>query len=118
MCEHEAFKCQANIGRLSTEEGGPITHFCADITVECVQCGEKFEFIGLKRGVSCYEPTVNFDQTCLHAPVMPKGMKPPAGLPCFFVERVKPPTVLEYEAKVRELLSSIIIPPAEPDITH
>lgn len=80
MCEHMNFKAEVNVGRLSQEEGGPITHYCADIIVSCVECNQPFEFIGLPIGASGYHPTVSFDGTQLRAPIMPLGLKPPEGL--------------------------------------
>ena len=50
MCEHEEFECHSAIGRLSREDGGPITLYCADIKVNCRQCGKPFEFVGLPLG--------------------------------------------------------------------
>jgi hypothetical protein len=70
-CAHENFKCQANIGRLSEGEGGPITGYCAGITVHCVDCGLPFRFIGLAAGNHYAEPRVSIDGTELRAPLEP-----------------------------------------------
>jgi hypothetical protein len=85
LCQHEDFECHAAIGRLSLVDGGPITHYCADIKVNCRQCGKPFEFVGLPLGTSAYRPAVSMDGLELHAPLMPEGMQPPEGLVGFSV---------------------------------
>lgn len=80
MCEHENFECQARIGRLSTVEGGPITHYCANVTIKCTQCDDVFEFIGMPIGSSAYRPTCNMEGTEARFPITPKGQRPPEGL--------------------------------------
>jgi hypothetical protein len=84
-CPHMNFKADVAVGRLSEKDGGPITHYCADITVKCAECGEPFEFIGLPMGHSAYRPTVSIDGLELRQPLMPKGKKPPEGLIGFSV---------------------------------
>jgi hypothetical protein len=84
-CQHQNFECHASAGRLSRKEGGPITHYCADIVIKCAECGEKFDFIGLSLGMSAYRPTVSMDGTELRVPLMPHGMLPPEGLPGYSV---------------------------------
>lgn len=86
MCEHENFVCHADIARLSQVEGGPITHYCVDVTIKCTECGERFEFVGVPMGLSFYHPTVNLDRTELRAPLMPRGRKTPEGLPGYSVQ--------------------------------
>lgn len=84
-CEHNKFNASADIGRLSKEDGGPVTHYCADIKIACAECGKPFEFIGLPLGCSGYRPTVSMDGLELRAPLMPQGMTPPEGLIGFSV---------------------------------
>ncbi len=71
QCEHQAFRCAANIGRLTREEGGPVTGFSAEIKIECAECGVAFRFIGLQAGNSHREPRVSIDGTELRAPIKP-----------------------------------------------
>lgn len=85
-CQHEEFHCDAAVGRLSTVEGGPITHYCAGVTIKCRQCDQRFQFVGLPMGMSAYRPTVSIDGTELRAPLMPQGQRPPAGLPGYGVQ--------------------------------
>lgn len=71
MCEHLNFYVHANVGRLSHDEGGPITGYCADITVKCNDCGLPFRFIGLAAGNHYAEPRVSADGKELRAPLEP-----------------------------------------------
>lgn len=70
-CEHFNFKCSAAIGRLSKVEGGPITGYCADVRVNCAECGLPFRFIGIAAGNNPFEPRVSIDGTELRAPLEP-----------------------------------------------
>lgn len=70
-CQHEAFSCSAKVGRLSHDEGGPVTGYVADITVNCAQCGLPFRFIGMAAGNHHSEPRVSVDGTELRAPIEP-----------------------------------------------
>lgn len=87
-CEHEQFKATVEVGRLSATEGGPVTHYVAEIAVVCASCGEPFEFQGLPVGYSAYQPTVDLGGAKLNAPLMPPGEKPPEGLPSFGVRMI------------------------------
>lgn len=80
ICPHENFLAHTKVGRLSAEEGGEITHFIADIKIQCADCLEYFDFIGLPIGLSAYRPSTSFDGKELHAPIMPTGKRPPDGL--------------------------------------
>lgn len=75
MCEHEEFKCNARIARLSEKEGGPITGYTAEITVHCLQCGLPFRFVGMAAGNHYAEPRVSVDGTELRAPIEPATHK-------------------------------------------
>jgi hypothetical protein len=70
-CAHENFRANVAIGRLSREEGGPITGFTADVTVNCAECGLPFRFIGVAAGSHYSEPRVSIDGTELRAPIEP-----------------------------------------------
>lgn len=84
-CEHENFEARVGVQRLSKDEGGPITHYSAEISIVCTECKQAFEFIGLPIGSSPYRPMVGFDGSELRAPIMPMGQRPPEGLPSFGV---------------------------------
>ena len=79
-CQHEEFEANVKVGRLQQEEGGPVTHYTAEVVIICMQCRVAFEFVGLPMGHSSYEPMTNVDQTELRAPIMPPGETVPLGL--------------------------------------
>lgn|GEM_PF-2088059 len=70
-CAHLRFECRADIGRLSDEDGGPITGYTANIQVKCADCGLAFRFIGLPAGNHFCEPRVSVDGLELRAPLEP-----------------------------------------------
>lgn len=84
-CEHNNFKAHVGVSRLTEVEGGPATHFAAEIRIECADCGQRFEFVGLPLGSSAYKPTVSMDGEELRAPIAALGTKLPKGLPGFSV---------------------------------
>lgn len=80
-CEHENFQATVAIGRLTKEEDGPVTHYSAEITVKCADCGLELEWQGTPIGSSPYHPMVSADLKELRAPMMPPGEQVPLGLP-------------------------------------
>ena len=70
-CEHMNFKASVNVGRLSHDDGGPVTGYTADVRVNCAKCGMAFRFIGLPAGNHFAEPRVSMDGTELRAPIEP-----------------------------------------------
>lgn len=70
-CLHMNFYCHCNVGRLSEEEGGPVTGYHVDVTVKCSDCELLFRFIGLPAGNHYAEPHVSIDGTELRAPIEP-----------------------------------------------
>lgn len=69
-CPHEKFAAQVNVGRM-LDSG----KFMADITINCVDCGSPFRFVGLSAGVDFARPMVSIDDLELHAPIEPEGEK-------------------------------------------
>lgn len=47
-CAHENVAASVRVGRLSHDDGGPITGYVADVTVKCAGCGLPFRFLGLE----------------------------------------------------------------------
>lgn len=70
-CEHMNFHANVSVGRLSKEDGGPVTSFTAGITVKCAECGLAFRFTGVASGNHFFEPRVSIDGTELRAPLEP-----------------------------------------------
>jgi len=85
QCAHIDFHANVAVGRLSREENGPITHYRAEVTVRCADCGQQFEFLGLPVGMSAYRPTISLDGLELRVPITPPGVRPPEGLPGYSV---------------------------------
>ena len=62
--------------RLSENEGGPVTGFRANVKINCSECGQPFEFMGLQPGFSKTEPKVNHDATQAQLPLRPHVEQP------------------------------------------
>ncbi len=74
-CAHENFQANVGVHRLSDEPDGPINRYSADITIKCRDCGEPFQFIGVKAGLSFAEPMVGIDGEELRCPIGPKSLR-------------------------------------------
>lgn len=88
-CPHEDFRADVDVNRLQASDDDPtVVGYSADIEVSCVQCGEKFRWIGLQAGLNCGHPMVSIDGSTLHAPLRPAGADPDfgLGLPGFHVD--------------------------------
>ena len=72
-CEHFNFGAHVKVNRLSKEEGGPITGYTAEITVECVDCGTSFQFLGLPPGYDTQGATVSIDAKQANLALAPEG---------------------------------------------
>lgn len=68
MCEHNNFKTQCNVFKLTDEEGNP-TGMTVDITIACADCFKPLEFIGLPGGINPNYPTVSADGLEARMPV-------------------------------------------------
>ena len=68
MCDHREFKANVAVTRLED-----IGRFMADISIECVECGERFRFIGVQGGILFDQPGVNIDGTELSVPIAPQS---------------------------------------------
>jgi hypothetical protein len=58
MCTHEEFSANVQVARV--EDTG---HFNAEIRIHCVQCGERFCFLGLPTGLDLNGASVSADGT-------------------------------------------------------
>ena len=90
-CPHERFKCDCGVQRITTVKDGPVTHYSAEISLHCTDCGVKFEFVGLPLGSSPYRPTGSMDGLIAYLPMMPEGQKVPDGLPSLSVKMSENP---------------------------
>lgn len=71
ICDHNSFKADVMVARLSNTEGGPIVGYTATVAVKCTGCGLSFRFIGIDAGNHHAEPRVSVDGTELRAPIEP-----------------------------------------------
>jgi hypothetical protein len=89
-CEHLNFRADARIGRIQRDDSDPtIVGFSADLTIHCVDCGHRFEFIGLPMGYSPYRPMCSIDGFEARLPIKPEGVAMPMGLPELAVRMVE-----------------------------
>lgn len=70
-CAHDEFVVLGEVNRLTQVEGGPVTGYSLDLTVSCVQCDERFVFIGAQSGLSPRRPMVSANGQELRAPIRP-----------------------------------------------
>lgn len=69
-CPHMNFAANVAVARI--EDKG---RFCADIRIQCADCGQPFRFICPEAGFSPDRPTVNVDGTELNCPIEPEIVK-------------------------------------------
>jgi hypothetical protein len=62
-CPHETFEANVAVARISDA-----SVWYADLTLRCVECGQKMEFIGFPMGLSPGEPMVDVTGTELRIP--------------------------------------------------
>ena len=70
-CGHADMEATVEVARLTPEEGAPVEGYSAEVRVRCIECGEKFRWIGLEPGMSPARPMCNIDQTVMVAPLRP-----------------------------------------------
>lgn len=75
-CLHMTFAAKVGVGRLSREEGGPVTSYMAEITIHCAECGKKFQFLGLEPGVDLQGARVSIDGLEANIAICPEGARP------------------------------------------
>lgn len=73
MCEHEHFKANVNVNRLT---GKPQMAFTAEVTIECSQCGKKFQFLGLQPGMDTQGARCSLDGLEAVLAICPEGEVP------------------------------------------
>lgn len=94
-CPHENFHAHVDVNRLSSEEGGPITAYSAEVRLRCMDCDEQFRFIGCPAGLLPDRPAVSVDESELRIPIRPASSDPDFGLgiPGFAVRYREGPTL-------------------------
>jgi hypothetical protein len=76
MCEHMNFAARVNVIRMSHEEGGPITGYMSEITINCADCGKPFQFLGLEAGLDTQGARVGVDGLEARIALCPEGARP------------------------------------------
>lgn len=75
-CEHERFQAKVDVNRLTKVEGGPVTGYVAEVTVWCLDCAKKFQFLGLEPGYDTQGARVSLDGLEANLALLPEGVKP------------------------------------------
>lgn len=86
-CEHFNFRANVAVNRVLKNEGDlKPSAFSADITIQCIDCGTPFEFVGdYPCGLLWDQACVNPSKQELRIPIQPKGLALLPGLPGFTV---------------------------------
>ena len=71
MCEHKNFQAFIKVNRIQDGELGPVVGHEADIKIQCVDCQDFFEFVGVPTGLSPIQPMTSPDFTELRCPIIP-----------------------------------------------
>jgi hypothetical protein len=71
MCEHANFQAHVKVNRIQDGELGPVVAHEADIKIQCADCKEFFEFIGVPAGLSPIQPMASIDFTEIRCPIIP-----------------------------------------------
>lgn len=79
-CPHENFTASVEVNRLTASDDDAVIGYSADITVNCIDCGEPFRWTGLQAGLSPQRPMCSIDETVMSAPLRPASADPDFGL--------------------------------------
>lgn len=77
-CEHKNFAARVNVARLTREDTGPVSGFMAEITIQCADCGRRFQFLGLEPGIDLQGARASIDGLEAHIAICPQGTVPSA----------------------------------------
>lgn len=72
MCNHLNFRAEVRVGRIVEDESQPdtpIKYACADIRINCADCGVPFHFRGVDYGFSPNKPMLEVGGLELRAPI-------------------------------------------------
>lgn len=85
-CEHQNFNAFAAVGRmLKNDTDTKPAYFLVELKIECRDCGQRLEFVGLPCGMSAYQPMGSLNGDEARLPMVIPGEQVPAGLPGFGV---------------------------------
>jgi hypothetical protein len=70
-CQHNNFKGNVEVNRLTDTDSGRVTGYAADIKVNCADCSMPFQWLGTQSGLDYRKPMCSADRTELRAPIIP-----------------------------------------------
>lgn len=72
-CPHMNFLADVAVGRIEPSKAGEKMRFCADVKIQCAECGLPFRFIGLPAGLDLNGAATSVDATEARLAIAPKG---------------------------------------------
>lgn len=75
-CEHQIFRGNVRVGRLTGEGSDVPTAYTAELTIKCAECGRDFQFLGLPAGVNLSGATMSIDGLEARLAIAPVGDVP------------------------------------------
>lgn len=85
-CKHENFISHVDVNRITNQSvGDGILVYALDLRVNCKDCGQPLQFVGLPNGMSFYRPTSSLDGQEARFPMVIPGEQIPVGLAGFSV---------------------------------
>ena len=74
-CQHEDFRADVDVHRLTRGEGGEVYAYMCDVKVKCAQCDKPFTFPGFANGISSHEARVSISGEVLSVPIKPNDQE-------------------------------------------
>lgn len=74
-CAHERFQANVAVSRLTDGDDGEVTGYMADVMVQCADCEEPFQFLGMAGGLDSAEPRCSADQKEARLPLRPASAR-------------------------------------------
>ena len=75
-CVHMNFAATVGVARLEDKPGGDITGFNAEVRIQCADCGQKFQFLGLEPGYDTQGARCSLDGLEAKIAICPEGTRP------------------------------------------
>lgn len=72
-CPHQRTEVVAQVVHL-TDAGGRVEGYSVELRLGCVDCGDRFRWLGLPVGVSPLVPTSDLEGFVMRAPVVPESV--------------------------------------------
>lgn len=83
-CRHDDTAALVAVHRLVRDdeplESGTTEGYVAELTMHCVDCGERFAFLGAPTGGGGHEPTTSPDALTINLPMRPASAAPTFGM--------------------------------------